>query len=176
MVMSMDNLNTIRRNKTEVYEEIRQWELNSGESFLSYFEGAIDTLNFMYWCLGKGYISDSEFQCFECFKGYCDLEDIIYGNNVFSIIKKSLKGWNLEEYKKGLLIFSEFISCSTIKQVRLDLFLRNITPLSFDEAINEYKNKEKIFYELNNEIHYLTDETELSVNNIFDANWYRDDN
>lgn len=112
--------------KEEVFEKIQDWESENGESFIDYFESNITVVSFMFWCMGRNYISKENFQKWEqdFQNGEIDANDANYfivGDAQYSIVNH-----NEEDYdEKGLKILAEFISESSTYMTRLNKFLDN---------------------------------------------------
>jgi hypothetical protein len=167
------------RTKEEMYKAIRNWEIDEGESFLDYFESNLNEYNLLFWALGKGYINEKGFQEYELnYKNNCYTgDDIVYGNYSFSIIRqKDDKFWIGSEYEEAMLILAEFLSSSKTYQERVDMFLKNITIVNFDDALKFYRKNKKVFYEFEGEKTYLTAGTFLSADTILKAKWFIDNN
>lgn len=111
----------------EMYEACRDYEIRHGESFLDHFDSDFNQGSFMFWALGKGYITTEQFNVFhdtymESF--YCDTGDsLIFGQEEYSIVQ-DFEGVDWEEpYKKGFMILCEFLTSTAEYQRRVEEFL-----------------------------------------------------
>lgn len=164
------------KTKEEIYNEIVEWEQEAGEDFVDYFDGHINEFNFMFWALGKGYITAEQFQAYE--EERIPSTSYVLGDEEYSVVYEDHDNPDWETpYRKSREILADFFSSSATYQERLHNFFNRIHPMKFDDAINAFRFKrEKIFYVLDGERTYLTNETELSVDLINKVRWYRDDN
>lgn len=104
-----------------VYDRIREWEIDAGESFADYFESNVNISNFMFWCLGRGYLDVIKFQLWEdaksdndCFADF--LTVVIDGGEEYSLVIDT-------EWEKGEMILAEFISESITYTHRFNQFM-----------------------------------------------------
>jgi len=164
------------RTKEEICEAIIDWEQDAGEDFVDYFNSYINEYNFMFWALGKGYITAEQFRAYE--NDDIPSTSFVLGDEEYSVVYDASEGDDWETpYRKSREILADFFSASTTYQTRLDNFFNNIHPMKFDDAIKAFRFKrERIFYVLDGERTYLTNETELTVDLINQVRWYRDDN
>lgn len=136
------------RTKDQMYDDIRNWEMEAGEDFLDYFGSSLNGFNFLFWCLGKGYITESQLHYYE--KNNDFDSEFLYGTEKYSIIKET------EEYDEGLKkayrILAEFFSSSVTYQRRVDLFLKDISAIKFEDALKYYK-RDKVFFEIDERKH-----------------------
>lgn len=110
--------------KQEIFDKIVEWESEAGESFLDRFDGYLRANNFMFWCMGRRYISKENFGLWEtdwrkneleadCANYYVCSEDTPY-----AIIKSE------DDWDKAHLIVAEFISESPTYIRRFKEFLK----------------------------------------------------
>jgi hypothetical protein len=163
----MDIGGRIMLTKEEMFEAINNWVEEAGEDFLDYFESNMNEFNFMFWCLGKGYIDEEQLQAFE--KDPHQL-DYLMGDEEYSVVTH-------EEYERGYMILAEFL-CSTVTyQKRVKEFLDRITRIKFEDVLKrQYHRNIKIFYVINDgERVYLDKDTPLTLEIISKAIWYEEE-
>jgi hypothetical protein len=158
--------------KEEIHEAINNWEGDAGEDFLDYFDGSMNEYNFMFWCLGKGYITEEQMQAFES-AGSTGSEYLV-GDEEYSVIQVD----SMEEpYDKGNEILAEFFSSTKTYQKRVSHFIGNITEITFKDAMAQFKNpRNVIYFRKDGKNTYLKADTPLTMEIIQGAKWYRDDN
>ncbi|AKQ08461.1 hypothetical protein PQE66_gp146 [Bacillus phage PBC2] len=165
------------RTKEEIYDAIVEWEQEAGEDFVDYFSGDMNEFNFMFWALGKKYINVEQLQAFE--QETCPSTSFLLGDEKYSVVYDDGEDEDWEEtYKASRRILADFLSSTITYQARLENFFKNIYPMKFEDALKEFRFKrEKVFYVLDDEERvYLTNETMLTADIIYQARWYRDDN
>lgn len=160
------------RTKEQMYTDIRDWEMDAGEDFLDYFGANMNEFNFMFWCLGKGYINEEQLQTYEL-KKYTGTEYLL-GDETYSVVRDDEGDYD-DCLEKAYKILADFLTSTTTYQIRVDEFLRDVTRLSFEDAL-KYRFRDVIFYELNGEKVYLKTDTPLTVDIITKAKWYSDNN
>lgn len=109
---------TEMKTKEEIKKAVVEWEYEMGESFLDYFDSDMNVFNFMFWCLGKGYIDQSQFLAYEASSVMSD--DYLLGEEHYSVVKEE-DDWE-EPYHKSFDILAEFLSLSATYQKRLERF------------------------------------------------------
>jgi hypothetical protein len=111
----------------EMYEATRGYEIRHGESFLDHFDSDFSQPSFMFWALGKGYLTTEKFDAWhdEYMKPYyCDCGDrLIYGDEEWSIVSDEDVEWEVP-YKKAFMILAEFLASTTEYQNRVEEFLK----------------------------------------------------
>lgn len=163
------------RNKDQMYEDLRNWEMDAGEDFLDNFGASLNEYNLMFWCLGKGYITEEQLRLFEAEKHTGT--EFLYGEEEYSIVNEEEE----EDHEKGLekayRILADFLTSTNTYQRRVDEFLKKVTRLKFEEALKEsYRPNTKVFFELEGKRTYLEKDTPLTADIVLKATWYRDDN
>ena len=118
------------RTKEEIFEAVRNWEMDAGESFLDYFDGSINLTNFVSWSLGKGYMTEEKFHAWEAEEyNFISGDEILFSEEEFSIVREPEFTFNDrdnhdKEYDKAQMILAEFLSSSKTYQKRVDEFLK----------------------------------------------------
>ncbi len=119
-------------DKNEIFKIINDWQMDVGEDFLDYFESNVRETNFMFWCLGRGHISQERFNAWVKEYGNAgtlghSLSELLYNcyddDNGFSVVHSD--DWNQEDQDKAYMILSEFISEIKVYQRRLLEFLED---------------------------------------------------
>lgn len=168
------------RTKEEIFDAILEWEQEAGEDFVDYFNSYINEFNFMFWALGKGYITAEQFRAYENDSFASGGTSFVLGDEEYSVVFEDHDSDDWETpYRKSREILADFFSASDTYQFRLDNFFNRIHPMKFEDALKEFRYKrERIFYVVDGESErvYLTNETELSVDLLNKVRWYRDDN
>jgi hypothetical protein len=158
------------RTIEEMHKDLRNWEMEAGESFLDYFGASLNEFVFMIWCHGKGYITGEQLLAFEsdnpCGTGY------LYGDEEYSVVQE-IDNWEVG-YQKAFRILSEFLCATETYQTRVDEFLKQVTRLSFEEVL-KYRYRDTIIYVLDGMTYPLENDTHLTLDIISKAKWYRDD-
>ncbi|MEK5036211.1 hypothetical protein MKY96_32700 [Paenibacillus sp. FSL R7-0302] len=114
--------------KKEIYETIVDWQMNAGEDFIDYWGSNITIPSFMFWCLGRGYLTKEQLNAWEADYLSKDLFQQLYasepnyfiggsGDSIYALCDH-------DTWEDGVEILSEFISESTTYQNRLKVFLR----------------------------------------------------
>lgn len=113
------------------FRAINHWQNQAGEDFLDYFDSSVNEVSFMFWCYGKGYISQERFNVWE--EAYNNagrfghsLSEYLYNcydeDNGFSVVYSD--DWEQEKQDEAYTIIAEFISRSVTYQRRFFEFLR----------------------------------------------------
>ena len=165
-----DNMRTVN----EMYEAIRDWEMEAGEDFVDYFDSSINEANLLFWALGKGYITPVQFQAWEANRSYASNSEIVFGQEEWSIVKH-VDG-TIEDYDLAYLRLAEFLASSITYQARVEEFLTNIRQVTFENAMKAYKLREKVLFEFDGERVYLGHDTPLTAEIIKESKWFIDDN
>ncbi|MFQ3543474.1 hypothetical protein Q7A53_05260 [Halobacillus rhizosphaerae] len=119
-------------NKDDIYKVIINWQMEMGEDFLDYFESNLTIPSYMFWCLGKGYLSKERFNEWEKQKSLGNFESdsamsVVYNHydndNGFAVVHSD--DWEEEKEKEAYMILAEFISESNTYKTRLNDFLRD---------------------------------------------------
>lgn len=119
-------------NKQEIYDKIVDWQMEAGEDFLDYFDSDLNIPNYMFWCLGKGYITADRFHNWEIAMKRGDYEAEWATSVVHSCHgDEDTKGyavvweedWTEEGQEKAYGYLAEFMSESLTYQRRLQRFL-----------------------------------------------------
>ena len=119
----------------QLARQIEQWEFHNDEDFFEYVSSYIDIAIFMWWAMGREYITQEQFNKWE--EDILNKEDnakwlpyIAYncqGNSIgdipYSIVKEDTYSFKGKE--KAIMIFANFISESIIFKKRFDEFLEN---------------------------------------------------
>jgi hypothetical protein len=119
-------------NDREIFSKIRAWELRAGESFVDYWGSNLNTPNFMFWCVGKGILTQAQFNVWE--RDYTS--EGIYAGLTANDPNYFIDGDTTEglpyaigdmdnEQFYGLIVLSQFIADSMIYQKRLIDFLND---------------------------------------------------
>lgn len=165
------------RTPEQMYQDIRNWEMDAGESFLDYFSSRLNVANLLFWAMGKGYIDEDGFKEWERNDdSYISSDDIIFGIYPFSIIKlEDGDSWNEDGYERAMKVLAEFLASSKTYQKRVDNFLSNIDNIKFDDVL-KHIFRDRIFYMLDGERVNVNRNTPLTIDVIQRASWYRDNN
>lgn len=165
------------RTKEEIYNAIVEWEMDAGEDFVDYFSGNMNEFNFMFWALGKGYITAEQLQAYEKDSFASGGTSFVLGDEEYSVVVEDHDNPDWETaYNKSREILAEFLYSTITYQTRLDDFLANVTRMEFDDALKGHRFKRwKIFFVIDGVRTDLTNETELTVDIISKATWFRDD-
>lgn len=110
--------------KKEVYKKIKQWEIDHGESIVDEFQQGPSEIMYLGFLLGKGY---SDFA-----NPFIDELDSptnrVCINRVVEVFNDDTeidpKAWH-RNYKRSMMLYAEFISCSTLYTERFKQFLKN---------------------------------------------------
>jgi hypothetical protein len=110
--------------KEEIYDKIRQWEMDHGESFFDYFSGNTNVATYIGFLLGKGH-SDFVNRLLEdegspMGKSLLFL-DMNEAGEVFPEYDE--EKFSEENYEKNLRLCAEFISLTDVYQKRFEEFL-----------------------------------------------------
>lgn len=110
------------RTVDEMYNDICNWEMEAGEDFLDYFDSSFNEINFMFWALGKGYMSEDKFHAWEAEKNknFISNAEILIGDEKYSIVEET-ENWK-EDVRKGYRILAEFLASTTTYQRRVKEF------------------------------------------------------
>lgn len=159
------------RTKEQMYKDIRNWEMDAGEDFLDYFDGSMNPFNFMFWCLGKGYITEEQLQSFEKVINSHGTE-YLFGDEDYSVVNEEQYE---DDYDAGLekayRILADFLTTTATYQKRVDNFLNDITPIKFEDALKNFR-RYKVFFIVDGVKTYMDENTELSAKLISKAKWY----
>lgn len=163
------------RTKEEMYNDIREWEMEAGEDFLDYFGASMNEYNFMFWCLGKGYITEYQLQAFEAEK-HTGTEYLI-GTEIYSVVnEEENKDWD-SACAKAYRILADFFTATMTYQKRVDRFLNNVRPVKAEDLLREmYRHNIKIFYEDGEQRVYITKETSLPLQLLTQKQFFIDNN
>lgn len=122
-------------NEREIFESINKFEQDAGEDFLDYFDSNINCVNYMFWALGKGYLSQEKFNLWEEAmnnkKWDADsASTCVYDSDAYKGVENSFAvvssvEWEEEAQDKAYMYLAEFISESIIYQKRLKTFLED---------------------------------------------------
>ena len=162
------------RTAEQMYEDIRKWEYDAGETFLDYFDGSLNEATLLFWAMGKGYIDEEGFKAWEK-EQHVSGDDIVYGDEPFSIVKQTDGRWQEEEYEYAMRILGEFLASSDTYQRRVNEFITRIRRVKFDDALKEFRRRSKIFFVIDGVRTDLKDDTPLTADIIRDAQWFIDD-
>lgn len=158
------------RTKEKMYEDIRNWEMEAGEDFLDYFDSQINPFNFMFWCLGKGYITEEQLQWFEIYTSHGN--DYLFGDEEYSVVnEKQCEDDYDAGVEKAYRILADFLTTTVTYQKRVDNFLNNITPIKFEDAL-KYFRRYKVFFVLDDVKTYFDENTKVDAKTISHSNWY----
>ena len=136
-----DGMKSPYGKRNEIFRQICDWQMDAGESFTDYFDSSINVPNFMFWCLGKGWITQEQFHAWEDEmkgKGRFDEPssmDVIEGGELYSIS-------NEDNWEKGYMALAHFMSESKTYQRRLKKFLDEYNKVDQDEANEEDESDE----------------------------------
>lgn len=118
--------------KETVLEAIKSWQYDVGEGFEDYFDTRVNIPNFMFWCLGKGYIDNSRFNAWlknKQNKGYdwnC-LEECLCGYESEFALFPQESHMSDEEYEaqseRGWAVIAEFIASNYVYTQNFITFL-----------------------------------------------------
>jgi hypothetical protein len=116
------------KTKEEIFESIRNWEIDAGESFVDYFDGRLNEVNYLFWCLGKGCITSEQFQSWEE-EDIAFSNDIVFGTENYSVVQEpdfdfSNREVYDEAYDKAMMILAEFLSSTQTYQRRVEEFFK----------------------------------------------------
>jgi hypothetical protein len=116
----------------ELANRIRNWEIDIGESFCDYFTN-INAPSFMFWCLGRGYLTKEKFNMWE--ESFStnkhgkadDFNCFLYNEHndpdaQFAVVIS--EDWNEHSSFVAFRIFAEFCLGSTIYMKRLEDFFK----------------------------------------------------
>lgn len=166
------------RTKEQMYKDIRNWEMDAGESFLDYFGSNLNESNLLFWAMGRGYIDEEGFKAWEKDK-YSSGDSIIYGEEPYSIVKESDEDKDEDGYEKAMKILAEFLASSDTYQKRVGHFLSDIHPIKLEDAIRYYWQNERILMEVDGNTliidRKLGDTHFVDFSLLGKAKWYRDD-
>lgn len=162
----------------QMYKDIRNWEYEAGESFGDYFEGSINEFNLLFWATGKGYITPEQLQKYENKKEHTSLDDIIYGEEEYSIVKADEEKSFDEQYEEAMKIFAEFLASTKTYQNRVDNFLNDIHLIKLTDVTREILREDgKVFIKHDGEriyINSLEDIVEVPLGKLLNTQWYLD--
>lgn len=165
------------RTVEEMYEAVRGWELDAGEDFLDYFSGKFNAPNFMFWALGKGYISNVQLQAWEAeAMSYSDSE-ILFGDEEYSVVRDDGDNDTYSELlKKAYTILAEFLASSATYQKRVEEFLSECRQVKFEDALKSFRHSnDRVFFVFEDDRFDLKRDTSLSVEIIANSKWYIDE-
>ena len=111
------------RTQNEIYEAIISWEIEAGESFVDYFDSSLKEGSYLFWCLGKGYITPEQFRAWEE-EEMAFNTDIVFGQEKYSVVQEPEFNYQDEAYEKAMYILAEFLSLTHTYQKRVDNFLK----------------------------------------------------
>lgn len=119
----------------EIYLKIKEWQMEAGECFLDRFDSYIHAEQYMFWALGKGYLTQERFHLWEdnydslvCEASwatryvYCD--DICEGDDVYAVVA-SPNGWNEGDQNQAFRYLAEFIASSKKMQEEFREFIED---------------------------------------------------
>ena len=114
------------KTKEEIYDAIISWEHDAGESFVDYFDGSLREGSYLFWCLGKGYITPEQFHAWEE-DDMAFNNDIVFGQEKYSVVQEPEFVFNAREefdqaYEKAMRILAEFLSLTNTYQYRVKKF------------------------------------------------------
>lgn len=116
----------------EIFDLIRAWEYNAGESFVDYWGSNLNTPNFMFWCVGKGVLTQAQFNAwerdFQSKDRYISLKsndpNYFIDGDTTEGLSYAIGDMDNEQFY-GLITLSQFIADSMIYQKRLMDFLND---------------------------------------------------
>lgn len=160
------------RTAQEMYDAIRDWEMEAGEDFVDYFDSSLNEANLLFWAMGSGRITPAQFQAWEANRSYASNSEIVYGDAEWSIVKFE-EGFN--DRKESYRILSEFLASSSTYQKRVEEFLTNIEQVTFEKALEAYRHKKKVLFEFKGERIHLGHDTPLTAQVIATSKWFIDE-
>jgi hypothetical protein len=127
----------------------------------------------MFWCQGKGYITEEQLVAFELDNP--SGTEYWYGDEEYSVVQDSddSNDWEVG-YEKAFRILAEFLSLTETYQRRVDEFLKDVTRLKFEEVL-KFMHRDSIIYVIDGMTYPLEKDTPLTADIIKRAKWYRDD-
>ncbi len=98
-----------KMTEKELFDKIRDWEIDAGESFWDYFaHDNIRDNSWAFWLLGKGYTNKANEIIGLILKGdKCIDQEVLY--DVFPSSDPDGSNWNEEKYNKNIMIMCEFL-------------------------------------------------------------------
>jgi hypothetical protein len=129
----MDSLKEDNMDSREIFDLIRAWEYDAGESFVDYWGYNLNVPNFMFWCVGKGVLTQAQFNVWERdfqLKGIFDSlkasdPNYFIDGDTTEELAYAIGDMDNEQFY-GLITLSQFIADSMIYQKRLMDFLNNV--------------------------------------------------
>jgi hypothetical protein len=174
----------VNRTKEEMFEAIREWEMEAGESFTDYFESNVNEANFVFWCVGKGYMTVTQMKIWEKQQRSASFSDIVCGSEEYSVVYTTEH--NQKDYDRAYDILAQFLCSSNTYQQRVDEFLQNIQPIKKLEDVYKYiyMRNTKVFLKYKDaagewQRYYVTDthmSVVLPIKDILTGQWYIDNN
>lgn len=167
----------MKRTAEQMYEYIRKWEMDAGESFLDYFDGSLNEANLLFWAMGKGYITEEGFKAWENEGSSVSGDDIVYGEEPYSIVKWDNGEWVEEDYEKAMKILAEFLASTDTYQERVDQFLTRIYKIKLEDVARELYRREKVFVNTKEKRIYasLDEVMPIPLGKLLSMQWFRDD-
>lgn len=110
------------RTKEQMYNDVRAWEMDAGEDFLDYFDSSINVWNFMFWALGKGYITEEQIQLFE--DETCPSTSYLLGDEDYSVVKEDEYDEFEDAVEEAYMILADFLTATNTYQMRVHDFLK----------------------------------------------------
>lgn len=161
------------RTVDEMYQAIRDWEMEAGEDFVDYFDSSINEANLLFWALGKGLITPVQFQAWEANRSYASNAETLHGDEEWSIVKDEGED---DEIETAYRYLAEFLASSITYQARVEEFLTNIRQVTFEKALESYRRKDKVLFEFEGKRVYLGHDTPLTAEIIRTSKWFVDEN
>jgi len=173
------------RTKEQILEAILKWEEDNGESFTDYFDANMNADTFIFWCVGKGYITTEQYRQWE--KQYrqkisyaSDLNSYLYNEDNDPDVPYAIvitEEFNQEALEKAFGILAEFIETSLIYQERFEEFLTNLIEINYEKAVQEYfrgTRRRLLYVALDNNDNKIeiTGATEIPFSKLTTARWY----
>jgi hypothetical protein len=158
-----------------MFDDIRNWEIEAGEDFCDYFESNINEVNFIFWCLGKGYLTEEQVNIWNRRKLSTSFTEILCSEEEFSVIQED----GDEEYDKAYRILAEFLSSTDEYQKRVDEFLSGVEQIKMDKALASIlRGNEKIILKADGREFKIQKDTviDIPIVRIISGKWYRDNN
>lgn len=160
------------RTKEEMYCDIMAWEHEAGEDFLDYFGSRLNEFNFMFWALGKGFITDEQLNSYErCYRSAGT--EFLYGDEDYSVVKEDDFETYMDGFEYASKILAEFFASSITYQRRVDHFLKGIEQVTFEKALEAFRKfNDHVYYELNGKKVRLGHDTPLTAEIISKSQWF----
>lgn len=165
------------RTKEQMFEDIRNWEMDAGEDFCDYFGSYVNEFNLLFWAWGKGYITEEQLQAYEKNR-HASLSDIVYGDETYSIVKESEYAEYDEGYEKAYKILAEFLTSTNTYQERVEEFISRIDKIKLEDVLRELIRRERIFIKYQGKDIYVNPDEilQVPVGKILSTQWYRNNN